>query len=606
MKKSKHLKFTMITRFSKGNLRFFAAMLFWSVCATVLSSLMPQVIRLTIDSVLGSEPFALPAFLLQPLEALGGRAFLQTHLYWILIVITLLALGGAFCTYRRTVDTTRGAEGFVKSMRDALFAHIQRLPLSWHAANQTGDIIQRCTSDVEVVKNFVSGQLTEVFRTAFLVAWSLFMMFSMNGMLSLVALAFIPIILLYSWIFYRKIGARFLVADEAEGKLSSIVQENLTGVRVVRAFGRERDEIDKFKKQNGIFADLWIKLGYLMGCYWGLGDLITGLQIMTVLIVGTAATVNNTLTLGELMAFISYNTTLVWPIRSLGRTLSEMSKAGVSVDRLAYILDAQEEKDESALSPDVHGQVRFDHVSFSYPGGNPILKDVSFEAPAGSTVAILGETGSGKSTMMHLLTRLYDLPPDHGHIYLDGTDIRRMDRRFLRQNIGIVLQEPFLYSRTIEENIAVACEKTDRKAVRQAAKIACVDEAIEAFADGYDTPVGERGVTLSGGQKQRVAIARMLMRQTPVMIFDDSLSAVDAETDVKIRSALRSMPRHATTFLISHRVATLMHADQILVLRAGKIVERGTHAELLRQNGIYKQVYDLQTSLGEDLHGKES
>ena len=375
------------------------------------------------------------------------------------------------------------------------------------------------------------------------------------------------------------------------------MQENLTGVRVVRAFGREKYEIDRFDKKNNKFADMWIRLSYVMGMYWGFGDLFTGLQIMTILVLGTIVAVNGSISVGTFMAFVSYNATLVWPIRSLGRVLSEMSKAGVSIDRINYILEEEEEQDDPAgLTPDLHGDIVFDHVNFAYEGLMPILKDIHFTIKAGSTFAILGGTGSGKSTLMHLLDRLYELPKEGGTISIGGTDIRTIRLSYLRENIGMVLQEPFLFSRTIRENISAARPGADMEEIRHASRIASVDDAIMGFSGGYDTIVGERGVTLSGGQKQRVAIARMLMQRAPIMIFDDSLSAVDAETDAKIRNALDQNLGGSTVILISHRITTLMKADCILVLSNGQIAQMGTHQELVSQPGIYRDIYNIQTA----------
>ena len=334
--------------------------------------------------------------------------------------------------------------------------------------------------------------------------------------------------------------------------------------------------------------------------YWGVGDLITGLQIVTVVAVGTVSTVHGAISLGEFLAFVSYNATLVWPIRNLGRILSEMSKAGVSVSRVNYILDAEEEHDPTGLStPPMDRDIRFEHITFSYEGEKPVLKDIDLTIPAGSTFAILGGTGSGKSTLMHLLDRLYDLPPGCGRITVGGVDLRQMPRSWVRSQIGMVLQEPFLFSRTIHENISAARPQAELAEVRHAAGIACVDDSIEQFADGYNTIVGERGVTLSGGQKQRVAIARMLMQRAPIMVFDDSLSAVDSETDANIRAALNEQLGQVTVILISHRITTLMKADTIAVMEDGRIVESGSHEELLRQGGIYKSIYDIQMS-GQD------
>lgn len=588
-------KFALVWRFLRRHLWIFGAALLCSMGNTVLNSLTPQVVRYTVDSVLGGEPF--PDLLLQivpeqvlrslpPMQVLLGAAGL----------ILLISVCAGLCMYGSRMGTAIGSESFVKSLRDALFEHIQRLPYAWHVRHRTGEIIQRCTSDVEVVRNFVTNQLLEVFRIVFLIGFSLAIMFSMNSRITLIALAFMPVIMLYSGIFYSKIAQRFLTADEAEGELSSTVQENLTGVRVVRAFGREKFEVERFDQKNNRFSGLWIRLGRLMSVYWGVGDLMTGLQILTILCVGVVAAVNGEITLGEFIAFLSYNSSLVWPVRGLGRILSEMSKAGVSIHRLAYILDAEPEQDPpDALQPPMDRDIAFDHVTFAYEG-HRVLDDISFTIPAGSTFAILGGTGSGKSTLAHLLDRLYDLPPENGRITIGGVDIAQISRPYLRRNIGMVLQEPFLFSRTIRENIAAVRPGATLPEVRLTAGTAHIDESILEFPEGYDTVVGERGVTLSGGQKQRVAIARTLMQEAPILLFDDSLSAVDAETDAQIRASLRDAKGGSTVILISHRITTLMQADKILVLHNGRVAELGTHEELLRQNGIYREIHDIQMS----------
>ena len=488
-------------------------------------------------------------------------------------------------------------------MRNRLFSHIQRLPFSWHMQNQTGDIIQRCTSDVDMIKNFVSEQLTSVFRIVILIVLSLLFMFSMNPALTLVALASIPIIVTYSAYFHTKIGSQFLKCDENEGILSTIAQENLTGVRVVRAFGREKYEKDRFEKQNNIYTNMWIKLCGFMALFWGAGDLISGLQIMLIVILGSVFCVRGSMTAGEFIAFISYNAMLTWPVRSLGRMISEMSKAGVSIERIRYIMNSSAEQDKpDAVTPDMHGDIEFQNVSFSY-GDIPVLSDISFKIPQGTTFGILGGTGSGKSTLMHLLNRLYDLPAQNGRITIGGVDIADMKGSWVRSHIGMVLQESFLFSRTIAENIGITCRDMSLDDIRWAASIACVDDAVREFSKGYDTIVGERGVTLSGGQKQRTAIARMLTQRTPIMIFDDSLSAVDSETDAKIRQALRKNLGGSTVILISHRVTTLMQAECILVLDNGRVAELGSHDELMEKGGIYRRVYNMQMTLPEEVSG---
>ena len=364
-------------------------------------------------------------------------------------------------------------------------------------------------------------------------------------------------------------------------------------VRVVRAFGRERYEEEKFNGKNQRFSQLWIRLGKLLSVYWASGTLLTCLQVMVIVVAGACECVAGRMTLGSFVAFVTYNEALAWPVRSLGRVLSDMSKAGVSMDRVGYILNAREERDLPDAVDAVNGDIVFDHVSFAYDG-QPVLEDVSFTIHQGETFAILGGTGSGKSTLVHLLDRLYDLPEGGGSITIGGVDIRRMKRESLRRQIGLVLQEPFLFSQTVGENICAVRPDAGDEAMHRAAAVACVDEAISAFPQGYDTVVGERGVTLSGGQKQRVAIARMLMQQAPIMVFDDSLSAVDAETDAKIRTALRDTLHSATVLLISHRVTTLMQADRILVLDGGRVSALGAHRELIDRPGIYRDIYDIQ------------
>lgn len=585
-------KTELILRYLRGSIHFFVLALFFTCLGIVFNALTPQIIRLTVDSILGDKPLTglaaklVPESLLQagPIKALWIAA----------LAVLAAAVARGVCNYGQRVQLSKGSEGFVKKIRDDLYQHIQHLSYAWHTAHATGDMIQRCTSDVDVIRSFVCNQLVEVVRTVFLIVLYLGIMFRMNVKLSLVASLFIPIVGLSSGVFYKRISSRFQVADEAEGALTTCAQENLTGVRVVRAFGRERYEVERFNEKNNRFSELWIKLGKLLSVYWASGTFLTTLQIMVIILVGVTETVHGNMSLGSFLAFVSYNEALTWPVRSLGRVLSEMSKAGVSIDRVGYILKAPEEEDlPDAVDAPVEGDIVFDHVTFGY-GGQPVLKDVSFTIKEGSTFAILGGTGSGKSTLVHLLDRLYNL--EEGSISIGGRDIRTFRQAHLRENIGLVLQEPFLFSRTIAENIAATQPELSREELRRAASIACVDEAISEFPQGYETLVGERGVTLSGGQKQRVAIARMLVQKAPIMIFDDSLSAVDAETDTKIRAALRENLGSATVILISHRITTLMQADQILVLDDGKVAELGTHNQLIARPGIYKEIYDIQMS----------
>lgn len=609
-------KVQLIFKYLHGSKAYFTAAVAASLISTALNALTPQIFRYSIDEVLSGKTV--------------GR--LSDNLWLLALMIVAVAVASGGFTYLSRINTAKAGENFAKNLRDALFVHAQILPMKWHDRNQTGDIIQRCTSDVEVIRGFVVTQLLEVFRTAFLVVISFVMMFSMNVKLSCVVLLFVPVVIVYSTVFYKLIAKRFTSADEAEGELSTVVQENATGVRVVRAFGREQFEMERFDEKNHAFAKLWIRLGTLSGLYWGIGDLITGLQVVAVIIFGAAEAVNGSISVGEFIAFAAYNSTLVWPIRGLGRILSDMSKAGVSFERVDYIIRSQEEaygtvNEEAGKAGEMSGKagemsgkagevpgkmleetgnelkkssgsydICFQHVTFGYEEGKDVLRDISFTVPEGKTFGILGGTGSGKSTVVQLLSRLYELDDNHGAIYIGGREIKDIPLGILRRSIGTVLQEPFLYSRTILENIAASVPEASMEEIRYAAKIACIDDAIMSFPDGYETLVGERGVTLSGGQKQRIAIARMLLQKAPIMVFDDSLSAVDSQTDYNIRLALKEQMREATVILISHRVTSLMGADEILVLNQGKIEECGTHGQLIQKNGIYRRIYEIQMS----------
>ena len=593
--KKKAGKAAMIFRFLKPCLPLMLTGLFFSAMITVCQAFIPQVIRISVDGILGSDLSKIPEWVKAFLSEETIRENPGKMLTIAALAVILLAAINIAANYYSKVFAAKGSESFVKGMRDQLYDHIQKLPYSWHVKNQTGDIIQRCTSDVDVVRNFVTNQLMEVFRIIFLIVFYMVIMFSMNVKISLIAVSFFPIVILYSGYFFSKIAQHSQEADEAEGILSSVVQENLTGVRVVRAFGRESFERKRFDEKNERFAGLWIYLGKFLSLYWSIGDLITGIQILTVICMGVLFTVDGNLTVGEFIAFVSYNSSMAWPVRSLGRIISEMSKAGVSIERIAYILDEKEEDDRPGVTkPAINKDIVFDNVNFKYEEGAAVLKDVSFTVPAGKTFAILGNTGSGKSTLVHLLNRLYDLPDGCGKITIGGVDIRDIDRQYLRSQIGMVLQEPFLYSGSIKENVGITKESSAFDDIREACEIACVDSAIDSFTDGYETIVGERGVTLSGGQKQRVAIARMLVEHTPVMIFDDSLSAVDAQTDAMIREALKKRMAGTTVILIAHRITTLMQADCIMVLEDGAVAEMGSHEQLMEHHGIYRKIYDIQ------------
>ena len=592
----------LLWRFLAGSKRYFAVSLAAAGFTALADMVHPQIIRAAVDCAIGGKDGDFPRYVMDLVDRVGGFAYLGQNLWMMALAIVAVALVQVAAQYVFRVNNARGTETLVKTMRDQLFCHIERLPYAWHMKNRTGDIIQRCTSDIDTVKSFVSEQMTSIFRIVILLVLSVSFMQSMHLGLTLVALAPLPLVIGYSLWFYGRVQAGFLECDENEGKLSAMAQENLTGVRVVRAFGRERAEISRFRQQNDHYTSLWERMARVLARFWVSSDVLSGIQIMLVVIFGAVFCVGGSLSEGEYIAFISYNSMLVWPVRQLGRMISELSKAGVSLERIDYIMNSPlEQEAPNAEQAPMNGDICFENVRFRYDGEAPILQGVSFTMKAGTTLGILGGTGSGKSTMMLLLDKLYDLGPEDGRITIGGKDIREIKTEHLRRNIGMVLQDPFLFSRSIADNIGIASPEMELEAIRAAARAAALDETVTSFAQGYDTVVGERGVTLSGGQKQRLAIARMLTRETPIMIFDDSLSAVDTQTDAKIRAAISQRFGKASVILISHRITTLSAADKILVMDQGRIVEEGTHEELKCAGGIYQKIYETQTGIREEV-----
>jgi len=593
MKNDSMLK--MITGFTHKIKRYYLLSILTAIIATLLSFLAPLIVGYTVDSVIGDKAGSLPLPVMWIYDSLNIYGTLASSLLICAALIAGIELISGVFNYISRVSIAKGSERMINTLRTKLFAHTQNLPFEWHTNNQTGDIIQRCTSDVETVRRFVFQQLLEVVRTALLVIIAIIIMFSLNPIMATVITAFLPIVLIYTVFYFIRIAHKFLAADEAESALMVRVQENLTGVRVVRAFGREVYETERFDVRNIDFTNKWSSLGGTLGVYWGLSDAISFAQMLSVIIAGVFLATTSDFTVGDLLVFLGYANMLMWPVRHLGRIITEMSKAGVSLKRIKEIFDVPVESDTpDSITPPMNEDIEFKNVSFKYDE-QPVLKDVSFSIKKGTTFGILGATGSGKSTITYLLNRLYDLSDDGGSITIGDVDISRIKKAYLRRNIGLVLQEPFLFSKTILENIDIASRENDLNKVREKAKIAAVDDNITAFAKGYDTIVGERGVTLSGGQKQRVAIARTLMMDAPIMVFDDSMSNLDMETDAKIRESLRKDTEGATVILISHRITTLMKADVIMVLEEGQVEEIGSHAELVEKNGIYRRIYDLQS-----------
>ena len=586
----------------RQNLSCYIGAMIATAMIVLIGFLTPILLAETIDSVLGTHPSTLPEFVLRPIRALGGRQFLVDHL-WILglVLVALNLIGGVF-TYLKGRLNAVASENIALTLREQLYAHLQHLPFAYHAKAETGDLIQRCTSDVDTIRRFLSVQVMEVVNAVLMVVIALTILLGRSVKITLISMILVPPLFLFAMWFFKMVHKHFRYSDEAEGRMSAVLQENLSGVRVVRAFGQQQREVEKFDRASADFRHKTKHLYDLLATYWGGGDAMSMAQSMITLLVCVMYASRGEITVGTLIVFTTYVSMLLFPIRQLGRILSDAGKSMVSMERIQDILNQPVEPDEpDALRPGLHGDIVFDHVSFAYPDDNvPVLKDVSFTIPAGCTAAVLGGTGSGKSTMMYLLQRLYE--PTSGKITIGGVNILDIDRSYLRSHVGLILQEPFLYSKTIRENVGIARREPEMPSIERAARIASASAFIAKADKGYDTLVGERGVTLSGGQKQRIAIARTLLKDNSILIFDDSLSAVDTETDAQIRAALSSEQKDVTTLIISHRVTTLSQADMILVLEDGRITQQGTHAELCRQPGLYQRINSIQTALEEELN----
>lgn len=533
-----------------------------------------------------------------------GTTMTQTFL-WIGIGFIALAFvegGGSFLSGRFAAFT---AEGITRRLRDFLFDHIQRLSFSYHSATPTGDLIERVTSDVDALRRFFSEQAIGVGRIVllFVINWAAILY--INVKLGLISVITIPLILWVSLWFFKKVTQAYEDYQAQEAILSTTLQENLTGVRVVKAFARQDYEKEKFEKDN------WVK--YLKGkllllmhsLFWPLSDIVLGGQMLFGFIFAAFMTINNEISVGDFVAYTGLLIWLIFPIRNLGRTIVQTSTGMVSYQRLMEITkQAREDLDGGKVQPigPVRGEIEFKDVSFIYSDGtHHVIKDVSFHIKPGQSIALLGSTGSGKTSLVNLLPRFHDYTD--GVILLDGVDLKDHPRKYLREQIGIVQQEPFLFSRSIRENILYGVGRSvTQEEIESAAKAAAVHDVIIAFPDGYNTIVGEKGVTLSGGQKQRVTVARTILKNPRILILDDSTSAVDTETEAAIREALDNLMENRTTFIIAHRIQSVMKADLILVLDKGQVVQHGTHEELVNQfGGMYRKVYDIQTRIDEEL-----
>ena len=571
----------------------------WAIAAlfvfTAINYATPLVASATIDFALSQEPRE-SRLTSAIIGLMGGPEFVRERLWFpALLMLSLTLVAGGF-SYLKGRFAAQASDGIARRLKDRLYDHLQRLPARYHDRAETGDLIQRCTSDVETLRMALSTQVVDVSNALLLLLTALPIMILLDGRMTLAAFALVGPIILFGYIYIGKVKHLFAEVAESEGQVTRVVQENLTGLRVVRAFARQDFEIAKFAVPNQLYRDRSLRLLRLMAWYWSTSDLIVLVQQGIVLFTGAWFISKGTLTVGTLFAFIMFLNMLLWPVRQMGRTLTDLGKSFVALTRMGEILGEPEESapDRPVVTDAPAGRIEVRDLVFGHGEATPAIDGISFTVEPGQTLAILGPSGSGKSTIMHLLLRLYDY--SSGSIRFDGHELRNLDRQWVRSQFSVVMQEPFLFSKTIGENIRLGRGGAANDEIREAARLADIHDTISRFPADYSTLVGERGVTLSGGQRQRVALARALLQDTPVLLLDDALSAVDAETEATILEALRSRHGRRTTLVIAHRLSTLAHADHVIVLEKGRVIQHGTHAELAARDGLYRRLWTIQNA----------
>ena len=575
---------------------------------TAINYVVPLVASATIDFALSQEPDE-GRLTSGVIALMGGAEFVRERLWFPALLMVLLTLVAGVFAYFKSRFAAQASDGIARRLKDRLYDHLQRLPAKYHDRAETGDLIQRCTSDVETLRLALSSQVVEVSNSLLLLLTALPLMIMLDGRMAAISFVLIVPIILFGYIYVGRVKHLFKEVAEAEGQVTRVVQENLTGLRVVRAFARQDFEISKFAEPNQLYRDRSLRLLRLMAWYWSISDLVVLIQQGLVLFSGAYFIATGSLTVGTLFAFLMFLNMLLWPVRQMGRTLTELGKSVVALTRMGEILSEPEESSQRSCregimtgtdhATAVEGRIAVADLVFGYGEDETELKGISFEVDPGQTLAIVGPSGSGKSTIMSLLLRLYDY--ESGSIQFDGRELTELDRQWVRSQFSVVMQEPFLYSKTIGENIRLSRDGAVDGDVTEAARLADIHDTIASFGEGYATQIGERGVTLSGGQRQRVALARALLQDTPVLLLDDALSAVDAETEATILEALRSRHGRRTTLVIAHRLSTLAHADKIIVLEGGRIIQEGTHAELVEAEGLYRRLWKIQTALENEL-----
>ncbi len=597
-----------IWKFAAGEHRNFV----WATSALVVSAIAlyaaPLIPQAVFDTIVG-DPKSASALSRMVVDTFGGSDRVTEALWIPAVAMIAIAMLSGVAMHLKTRFASGAAERIARRLRDRMYDHVQRLPASTLDELPSGDIVQRCTSDIETTRAFCANQAPEIGRAVLMLVVPLPIMLALDWRMALASIVCVPAMLAFTAVHFRRMAPSFAAKEAAEGAMTTNVTENLTGIRTVRAFGRAAHENERFAVSSGAFRDADAHLFRLFAAFWAKSDLICFLQQVVVVGLGAWLLSRGSLEVGAYFYFLTVVGMFIWPVRMLGRMVVEAGKALAAVSRLEEILARPEERDFDPTPVDARPleasaeglAVRFTDVRFAYRDGPVVLDGISFELRAGQTLGLVGPSGAGKTTIVQLLLRFHE--PVAGNIEVDGRPLSSVPRASIRSVVGTVLQQPFLYSKKLRDNLraGVRAKSARDEDLYASAAVACVHDTIGKFPEGYDTVVGEKGMTLSGGQRQRVAIARALVAEPRLLVLDDALSAVDADTEASILCALRARKSVQTKIIVAHRLSAVMDADLILVLDEGRVIERGTHDQLIAQHGLYRTLWEIQNHADAEL-----
>lgn len=575
----------------KNRFTYFISMLS-TIFIQIFSGITPVIIMVSVDSIIGNKPLKYSA-LGDVVSLMGGREFLRDNIYLLGLLIILFNAVSCIFIFFRNFYSNYATENIIFDLRNKIYNKFLRMDISCFSEYNAGDLIQRSTSDIETLRKLFAIQLVNVFGSVATIVLVVIIMSLINIKFALVCLSICLLIGILSYVFYGKISRLFAKTDEAESDLVVIIKEILFNFRVIKAFNIEKFIFDKFEEKNSKFNSMQNIFMKTFANFRAINDFLTFLQVAIVLVFGGYETIVGRMNFGDLIAFVIYLNMIIWPIRQLGQLLSDMAKAKVSISRIYEILDLKEEDYEKGRTDiNFNGEIEFKNVSFKIDD-NLILDDINFKLEGGKSLGIIGSTGSGKSSIVNLLIGLFS--PTNGDIYIDNVNVNELNKKKIREKIASVLQDSELFNLSIIDNINITNNILNKELVYNCARISSIHDEILSFTSGYETVIVDNGNNLSGGQKQRISIARSLMKDFDILVLDDTLSAVDMDTDAKIKASLNSIEKKPTSIIIAHRISTISSCDEIIVMDKGRIVERGTHDELLKLNGVYNKIHELQS-----------